>query len=115
MVLPIKVSVPEAANVLAHTVDISLTGARIGGLRQQLQTGKIVSLQRGSQRAKFRVVWVRQLGPGEIQIGVEAIDAHNNFWGVDFSGQADAKQGTDALMELLKGSKAARAGSSHSD
>src|SRR5437879_9319187 len=54
MVLPIKVFLPGAPQVLAHTIDISISGARIGGLREQLQPGKSVSLERGSQRAKFR-------------------------------------------------------------
>jgi hypothetical protein len=112
MVLPIKVTLPDRAHILAHTVDISVTGARIGGLRQQLQPGKVINLQRGSQRAKFRVVWIRQLGEDEIQVGVESVDAHSNFWGVDLSQpDAEAKQGTDALMELLRGAKTARAGS----
>jgi PilZ domain-containing protein len=112
MVLPIKVTLPEHANVLAHTVDISVTGARIGGLRQQLQPGKIISLHRGSQRAKFRVVWVRQLDADEIHVGVESMNAHSNFWGVDLSQETDAKQSTETLMELLK---AARVGSAQSD
>jgi len=106
MVLPIKVFLPGAPQVLAHTIDISISGARIGGLREQLQPGKIVSLQRGSQRAKFRIVWIRQVGPGEIHAGAEAVDSHSNFWGIDLSqADADAKSGTDMLMELLKSSK----------
>ncbi|PYY07556.1 MAG: hypothetical protein DMG69_19075 [Acidobacteria bacterium] len=107
MVLPIKVSLPGTPHLLAHTIDISISGARIGGLREQLQPGKIISLQRTSQRAKFRIVWVRQVGPGEIHAGVEAVDSHNNFWGIDLSqADADAKKGTEVLMELLKSSKA---------
>jgi len=106
MVLPIKVFLPGAPQVLAHTIDISISGARIGGLREQLQPGKIVSLQRGSQRAKFRIVWIRQVGPGEIHAGAEAVDSHSNFWGIDLSqADEDAKSGTDMLMELLKSSK----------
>jgi hypothetical protein len=106
MVLPVKVFLPGTPQVLAHTIDISISGARIGGLREQLQPGKIVNLQRASQRAKFRIVWARQVGPGEIHAGVEAVDPYNNFWGIDLSqADEDAKKGTEMFMELLKSSK----------
>jgi hypothetical protein len=61
-VLPVKVSVGEATQ-LAHTVDITYTGARLGGLRTALHPGETVILQRGSQKARCRVAWVRQVGP----------------------------------------------------
>src|SRR5450759_1682534 len=52
MVLPVKVSVDKVTH-LAHTVDISTTGAQLGGLRTQLQPGMIISLQRGSKKAEY--------------------------------------------------------------
>src|SRR5438445_12886766 len=95
MVLPIKVFLPGAPQVLAHTIDISISGARIGGLREQLQPGKIVSLLRGSQRAKFRNVWIRQVGRGEMHAGGEAAASHSNFWVIALSqADADARSGT---------------------
>ena len=115
MVLPIKVFLPGTPQLLAHTIDISISGARIGGLREQLQPGKIVNLQRASQRAKFRIVWVREVGPGEIHAGVEAVELHNNFWGVDLS-QANADpKGAEMLLELLKGSKSRAAAAALSE
>src|SRR5437879_13810949 len=106
MVLPIKVFLPGAPQVLAHTIDISISGARIGGLREQLQPGKIVSLQRGSQREKFRIGWSRQVGPGEIHDGAEAVHSHSNVWCIDLSqADADAISGIHKPMELLKSSK----------
>lgn len=64
MVLPVKVTLDQV-NHLAHTVDITHTGARLGGLRTQLQPGMIVTLQRGSKKAKFQIEWIRQLGMNE--------------------------------------------------
>lgn len=101
MVLPVKVSVDKATH-LAHTVDITDTGARLGGLRTQLQPGMIVSLQRGSHNAKFRIAWIRQLAPNELQAGVECLEPQNQFWGVDLSDREnEAEKDWQALMTVL--------------
>jgi hypothetical protein len=101
MVLPVKVTI-ERVTHLAHTVDITPTGARLGALRTQLQPGAIISLQRGSKKAKFRVAWVRQLAPNELQAGIESVEPQNNFWGVDLSdpGQ-EGKNDMQVFMALL--------------
>lgn len=101
MVLPVKVSAQQST-LLVHTVDISGVGARLGGLRMQLQPGSTIDLQRGSRKAKFMVKWIQQLGANEIQIGVEFLEPQDNFWGVDLAQQdRDAKKEIDALMTLL--------------
>ena len=102
MVLPVKISVDKVTH-LAHTVDITTTGARLGALRTQLQPGLIVSLQRGSNKAEFRVQWVRQLGPNEVQAGVESLEPQNNFWGINLSDEAEAKKDMQTLLTLLSG------------
>jgi|SRR6267143_862155 hypothetical protein len=101
MVLPVKVSA-DKVTVLAYTVDITDSGARLGGLRTQLQLGTIVSLQRGSDKAKFRVAWLRELAPNELQAGVECLEPRSNFWGVNLSDREnEAKKDMQALMTLL--------------
>lgn len=99
MVLPVKVWIDKVTH-LAHTVDITDEGARLGGLRTLLQPGMIVNLQRGSQKAEFRIAWVRQLGPNELQAGVECLEAHDNFWGVDLSDR-ESKKDMQALLTFL--------------
>ena len=109
MVLPVKVSIDQMTH-LAHTVDITDNGARLGALRTQLQPGMIVSLQRGSKKAKFQIAWVRQLAPNEMQAGIESLQPQNGFWGVDLAPQEPEvkKEAQQALMTLLSGrSKAA--------
>ena len=102
MVLPVKVSIDQATH-LAHTVDITGVGARVGGLRTKLEQGSNIELQRGSRKAKFVVKWVHPLGPNEIQIGIECLEPQDKFWGVDLSDQdKQAKKDMDALMTLLK-------------
>src|ERR1700682_4619136 len=84
MVLPVKVSIDKVTH-LAHTIDITHTGARLGALRTPLQPGMIISLQRGSKKAKFRITWTRQVAPNELQAGVESLEVQTNFWAVDLS------------------------------
>src|SRR5260370_39414512 len=104
MVLPVKVSIDQVTH-LAHTVDITHDGARLGGLRTQLQPGMIVYLQRGSQKAKFRIAWIRQLAPTELQAGVECLETQNNFWGVDLSDcEHESRKDMQALLTFLAGS-----------
>jgi hypothetical protein len=101
MVLPVKVST-DTVNLLAYTVDITDGGARLGGLRADLQLGMIISLQRGSHKAKFRVAWVQEIGPNELRAGVECMEPHGNFWGVNLSDREDeVKKEMQALMTLL--------------
>jgi hypothetical protein len=104
IVLPVKVSIGNACH-LAHTLDISYAGVRLGGLRTQLQPGQTISLQRGSQKARFRIVWNQQLGPNEIQVGVESLEPQNSFLGVDLSEQEPAgnKKNVDMLLTVLSG------------
>jgi hypothetical protein len=105
MVLPVRVSI-DAVTHLAHTIDITQTGARLGALRTELQPGTVVVLQRGSQRAKFQIAWSKQLAPNELQAGIESLQPTGNFWGVDLSDDTK-KESQQALMTLL-GSRANR-------
>src|ERR1700685_4099731 len=66
MVLPVKVSISGATH-LAHTFDLTYVGARIGGLHTELKTDQIISLQRGSKKANYCVIWVQQLSPNTAQ------------------------------------------------
>jgi hypothetical protein len=103
MVLSVKVLTGKATH-LVHTVDITPTGARVGSLRTKLEPGTAVCLQRGSKKAQFRISWVRQLGPNELQVGLQSLELLDNFWGVDLSDQqGDASKDAKALMSLLAG------------
>jgi len=105
MVLPVKVKFGDN-NAFVHTMDISFTGARLGGFREQLQPGTTLNLTRGAQRAKFRIVWVQQIGDREFHAGIEALEPQEKFWGVDLSAQdRDNKKSVEALMSLLNGDK----------
>lgn len=88
MVLPLRfwlddASSQDAAPQLAHTVDISPIGARLGGLRNSLQPGQVIMLQRGQNTFQFRVIWSRPFGPSEIHAGIESVKFERNVWGLD--------------------------------
>jgi len=103
MVLPVKVLIDQTTH-LAHTVDITDNGARLGALRTELRPGTIISLQRGSQRAKFQIAWVRQLAPNELQAGIESLQPQASFWGVDLSTRPEVKKDAQqAMMTLVSG------------
>ena len=102
MVLPVKVSASGASH-LAHTCDLTYLGARLGGLHIELKKGEVITLQRGSKKANFKVIWVQHLGANEVHVGLQALQRQSNtFWGVDLSEQErDAKSNVDALMTLV--------------
>lgn len=104
MVLPVKVLIDTDTH-LAHTLDISGKGARLGALRQKLEVGTIVTLQRGPKKAQFRITWVRQLTATEVQAGIQALESQDEFWGVSLSnGQYDDKKEMQAFLKLLSNS-----------
>jgi hypothetical protein len=104
MVLPVKMWTDTDTH-LAHTIDVACTGARLGALRRQLQVGTVVTLQRGPKKAKFRIVWMRQLTPTEAQAGVEALDSQDEFWGIRLSDrEGEDKKDMRAFLMLLSNS-----------
>jgi hypothetical protein len=98
MVLPLKVWPDDRAgesvsSQWVHTVDISPIGCRLGGLRSELSPGQTVTLQRGQQKALFRVIWSRQLGSSnETQAGAEAVHHGREIWAVELSTVATADE-----------------------
>jgi hypothetical protein len=97
MVLAVKVSL-DAGTHLVHTLDITETGAQLGGLRTQLKVGTIIGLQRGRQKAKCRIVWIRQLAPNELRAGIECLEPQKKFWGLELP---DSERGSDNYTEAV--------------
>jgi hypothetical protein len=64
-----------------------------------------VTLQRGAKKAKFRIAWIRQLAPREVQAGVEALELQDNFWGISLSDrEQEDKKDVQAFLMLLSSS-----------
>ena len=83
-VLPVRVSGNDnsgnAYSDLVHTLDITESGARLGGLRHNLEVGTLVTLQYKQHRASFRVVWTEAVpGHNEHRVGLQALDT-KSLW-----------------------------------
>ncbi len=75
---------------MACTLDVSLHGARLCGLRPTLTVGEVVTVERGRNKFFCRVIWIgapdsEQKG----QIGVQAVEAGRSLWETDVREAAD--------------------------
>ncbi len=103
LVLPVRLTVANETEFV-HTLDLTSGGAKIGNVRSELEVGKLVTLSRGSHRAKFRVAWIHQIGPKDMQVGLEALQQDNNLLGVDLL-EGDRTSSEEFLMTLLTSRK----------
>lgn len=69
---------------LAHTLDVTRSSARLGGLNLLLEPGEIVEIRRGAIKARFEVVWMgapsTALGG---QAGIRSLEPGKEIWGVN--------------------------------
>jgi PilZ domain-containing protein len=95
----------------AASVDITRMGARIQGVTCQIQHGDIIGVQHGTDKARFRVIWVARSGSrNEGQIGVHCVEAGKYIWGtVEPSNAADTYDPNEALPTRSVGGGAAAA------
>ncbi len=110
MVIAVKVVLSGASGKsgeLVHTLDVSGSGAKLGGLRDHMKAGDLLTLHRNHQKANCKVVWAREVSAKEMQIGIEFLDSDGKIWGLDLAQheKADAKKAdADFLSVVAKGS-----------
>jgi hypothetical protein len=78
----------QAPDRLVHTLNISSSGAKIGAMREWIQPGSVLILQRKHARTRCQVKWSRAIAPGEVQIGIEFTDNKAHFWGIDLDDES---------------------------
>jgi len=83
-VLPVRVTGSDSSgktySELVHTLDITESGARLGGLRHGIEVGALVTLQYKQHRASFRVVWTEAVpNHTEHRVGLQALDT-KSLW-----------------------------------
>jgi hypothetical protein len=68
----------------SYTIDVSKDGARLEGLGYLASLGETIEVKRRWRgKARFRVVWIGQIGMEESnQIGICSLEEDKNFWGV---------------------------------
>ncbi len=97
MVLPVRIWGTDVDgkpfSQLAHTLDLTSSGARVGGMRVLLNSRDIVWLQCRHRKAQFRVVWTgRPGGSREHQVGIECVETMRNIWGLELEGESESDQ-----------------------
>ena len=75
---------------MACTLDISLRGARLYGVRGAARVGEVVTVERGRSRFACRVIWIGSSDtPQKGQIGVEVVESGKSFWDKDMREAGD--------------------------
>ena len=85
-VLPVRVRGVDAEGALfdelAHTLDLTSAGARLGAVRRELNVLDEVTISYKQRRIPFRVIWTKKLtGTSEFQVGLMAIASDREAWG----------------------------------
>ena len=59
---------------VAHTLDITSNGARVGAIHHRIRAQDVVVLKHRHRRVEFRVVWIKCLKEGgEYQLGLQTV------------------------------------------
>jgi|SRR5215831_15885106 len=89
-VLPVRVkgkdSAGNAFDEIAHTLDVTQTGARLGSMRRELNIAEEVTVFYRQRKMQFRVVWTKKMqGSSEYQVGLQALTQEKEAWGLSFA------------------------------
>jgi hypothetical protein len=75
----------------AYTVDLSQDGARLDGIGFLTAPGQTIEVRRRWRKARFRVVWIGQVGTTESnQVGVYRLQSEKDIWRVELPKTAAA-------------------------
>ena len=86
-VLPVRIKGKDkdgkAFEELAHTLDVTAIGARLGAIRHELNLQDEITLVYRQRKMQFRVIWIKKLrGTSEFQIGLQAVERDKEVWGL---------------------------------
>jgi hypothetical protein len=86
-VLPVRIKGKDAAgqafDEMAHTLDVTTTGVRLGSVRRELNQQDEVTLFYRQRKMQFRVVWTKKMkGTSEFQVGLQALTQEKEVWGL---------------------------------
>jgi hypothetical protein len=89
-VLPVRVRGTDVSGasfeVLAHTLDLTPSGTRLGAIRHKLKMLDRVTIFHHQRRMEFSVVWTRLLDRGrEYQVGLQSLSQEKEPWGISLT------------------------------
>jgi hypothetical protein len=101
-VLPVRVRGTDAYGAsfegLAHTLDLTPTGVRLGAIRQQLKVLDTLIILYHQRRMEFTVVWTKLLdGKAEYQVGLQAFSQEKEPWGLSLLSSSTASTRSSAM------------------
>jgi hypothetical protein len=68
----------------AYTIDLSQDGARLDNIGFLTSPGQTIEVRRLWRKARFRVVWIGQVGTSESnQVGVYRLESEKDIWRLD--------------------------------
>jgi hypothetical protein len=87
-VLPVRVRGTDSSGAsfegMAHTLDLTSTGARLGSIRHNLKALDTLTIIYRQRRMEFTVVWTKLLdGKSEYQVGLQAFSQEKEPWGMN--------------------------------
>ncbi len=87
----------RAFEELAHTLDVTPSGVRLGSIRRELNLLDEITVFYRARKIQFRVVWTKKLkGTSEFQVGLQAVTQDREVWGVSLVPQPTISQATGA-------------------
>lgn len=99
-VLPVRVRGKNAAGALfealAHTLDLTPTGVRLGALRHPLNAKDTLVVLFRKRRIEFTVMWSKMLNAREYQVGLQMVSLESDPWGLS-PAQSGAPLGASAV------------------
>jgi hypothetical protein len=88
-VLPVRVRGKDASGALfeelAHTLDLTPTGARLGAIRRELKAFDTLVVLFRQRRVEFTVMWTKLLDQREYQVGLQMISQESDPWGLSIT------------------------------
>jgi len=86
-VLPVRVRGKDSSGApfeeLAHTLDATPGGLRLGAVRRELNVMDEVTVFYRQRRVQYRVVWTKRLeGTSEFQVGLQALTQDGDAFGL---------------------------------
>jgi hypothetical protein len=67
---------------IAHTLDITETGARLGAIHHQLRIADQVTVVYRQRRIAYSVVWAKAIDEHEFQVGLQTVNQKDETWGL---------------------------------
>jgi hypothetical protein len=96
-VVPVRVWIAGSEDIhLAHTLDVSNNGVKLGSYVGGMKVGDEIVIQYHQKHAQFRVTWIIACeGSAEKQIGAECLEPGKHLWDMPFPQQVDEYEEQD--------------------